>query len=406
MTTAPLPTHLDQVLRPGMRIFVSGSVNEPLALLEQLAGAPANLEFLQFPIGGLNRTDFTAVTADARMTTVFMTQDLRGADPQRLQFLPMGMRQYYDFVGSGVDLALVQVARDRDGHLRAGPNVDFLGALLDSNALVAAQLNTAIVAPAGAPLVPPKRLCALVSAGHRLPELPSAQVDSAAARIGGLVAELVRDGDCLQTGIGAIPAAILGALGDKQDLGWHGGLVDDGVLQLIANGNLNGAAKTIDPGVHITGMALCSAAGHSALATMPQVQFRGADYTHDASVIRQLDNFLSVNSAVQVDLSGQVNAEVVGGRQISGTGGSVDFMRAAKLSRGGRSIVALNATARGGSVSRIVPRVDHVTALRTDVDMVVTEFGVADLRNAPLGARQEALSAIAAPEFREALAGA
>ena len=119
--------------------------------------------------------------------------------------------------------------------------------------------------------------------------------------------------------------------------------------------------------------------------------------------MRQLPNFVSINSAVEIDLYGQVNAEFAGGRQISGTGGSVDFMRGAKASAGGRSIVAMNATARGGSVSRIVPTVDMVTALRTDVDMVVTEFGVARLQHLPNRARAEALIEIAAPQFRDEL---
>ena len=139
------------------------------------------------------------------------------------------------------------------------------------------------------------------------------------------------------------------------------------------------------------------------LADTPSVIFRGADYTHEVSIIRQLERFVSVNSAVEVDLFGQVNAEYAGGRQISGTGGSVDFMRAAKASKGGRSIVAMTATARGGTVSRIVPRVEMVTALRTDVDTVVTEFGVAEVKNLPTRARAEALISIAAPEFRDAL---
>jgi 4-hydroxybutyrate CoA-transferase len=139
------------------------------------------------------------------------------------------------------------------------------------------------------------------------------------------------------------------------------------------------------------------------LAQTPTVQFRGADYTHETSVIGQLSRFVSVNSAVEVDLYGQINAEVAGGRQISGTGGSVDFMRAARASAGGRSVVAMTATARGGTVSRIVPKVELVTALRTDVDVVVTEYGVARLRDAPVRARAEALIEIAAPQFRDEL---
>jgi 4-hydroxybutyrate CoA-transferase len=139
------------------------------------------------------------------------------------------------------------------------------------------------------------------------------------------------------------------------------------------------------------------------LAGAPEVVFRGANHTHEVSVIRQIDNFVSVNSAVEIDLYGQVNAEVVAGRQISGTGGSVDFMRGARASRGGRSIIAMTATARGGAVSRIVTSVNMVTALRTDVDMVVTEFGVACLDGYSVRERAQALAAIAAPEFRDAL---
>ena len=207
----------------------------------------------------------------------------------------------------------------------------------------------------------------------------------------------------MQTGIGAIPAAILNQLTDKNDLGMHGGLIDDGGMRLIQQGILNGVRKAIDTGTHVTGMALGSDDLMQWLATQRNVVFRGANHTHEVSVIRQLDGFVSVNSAVEVDLFGQVNSEMTGDRQISGTGGSVDFMRAAKASKDGRSIVAMNATARGGSVSRIVPKVEMVTALRTDVDTVVTEYGVAQIKDLPNAARAEAMIEIAAPQFRDQL---
>jgi len=139
------------------------------------------------------------------------------------------------------------------------------------------------------------------------------------------------------------------------------------------------------------------------LAHTPEVSFRGANYTHEVGIISQLPNFVSVNSAVEIDLYGQVNAEVAGGRQISGTGGSVDFMRGAKASANGKSIVAMNATAKAGTVSRIVSKVELVTALRTDVDIVVTEFGVAKIGSLPVDARAQALVEIAAPQFRDEL---
>ena len=396
------------ILRASDRVWISAASNEPAGLLTAWAAMasqlPEDLTFVQFPIGGMNRQDFTAWRDDLKQVTFFMTPDLRGADAKRLHFLPMHMRTVFDYLATQVDVAVTQVAYDADGVLRAGPNVDFLDAVLASSARVIAQLNPDIVAPPGGLRIAPERISALVEIGGRLPELPPPVLDEVSIKIGQHVAELIRDGDCLQTGIGAIPAAILQQLQHCSDLGMHGGLIDDGGQALIEAGNLTGARKEIDRGMHVAGMGLGSQAFYTWLGQRRDVVLRGANHTHEVSAIRQLSNFVSINSAVEIDLFGQVNAEVVGGRQISGTGGSVDFMRAAKSSKGGRSIVAMTATARGGELSRIVPQVSMVTALRTDVDIVVTEFGVARLANLPLQARKEALIAVADPRFRDQLA--
>jgi len=396
---------LSHYFAPGQRVFVAGSSNEPTALIEQLAAQalPPNLHFVQFPIGGYNNTDFTALHESAELTTFFMTGALKNAAPERMHFLPMQMRWVYDYLQKDIDVALLQVAKNRQGELCVGPNVDFVGAVLSNAKVVLAELNLAITAPAGCPRIDPQRIDCLIESHRPLATLPAPNIDAAAAQIGAHVASLIKDGDCLQTGIGAIPAAILKQLGDRNDLGMHGGLIDDGGMALIQAGNMTGRRKTIDVGLHVTGMALGSPELLEWLAQTPEVAFRGADHTHEVAAIRQLDNFVSINSAVEIDLYGQINAEFAGGRQISGTGGSVDFMRAAKSSKGGRSIVAMNATARGGSVSRIVPRVDMVTALRTDVDIVVTEYGIASLKHLPNSARARALIEVAAPEFRAGL---
>jgi 4-hydroxybutyrate CoA-transferase len=392
-------------LHPDQRIYVAGSSNEPTGLLRDLAASelPENLEFIQFPLPGLNQTDFTQFNDTASVTTFFMSSALAKGDAARVNYLPMQMRATYDYLAANVDVYLLQVAYDQDGRLRVGPNVDFHESVLAQNPTVIAQLNPSMVAPAGSPLMPPALIDVLIENDVSAPALAPATIDEAAQEIGRLVAGLIRDGDCLQTGIGAIPAAILNQLTDKNDLGMHGGLIDDGGMRLIQQGNLTGAQKAIDTGKHITGMALGSDDLMQWLATQRNVVFRGANHTHEVSAIRQLDGFVSVNSAVEVDLFGQVNAEMAGGRQISGTGGSVDFMRAAKASKDGRSIVAMNATARGGSVSRIVPKVEMVTALRTDVDTVVTEYGVAQIKDLPNAARAEAMIEIAAPQFRDQL---
>lgn len=334
-----------------------------------------------------------------------MTSVLReGFAAGRVQFIPMQMRAIYDYIARDkTDIALPQVARDVNGQLRFGPNVDYIAAALTSASKVVLQVNPSLIAPLKCPLVDMDAPYMQVEVASAKPIYPETPVDETSLKVGGLVATLIADGDCLPTGIGAVPAAILGDLQDRTDLGFHGGLVDDGVMKLIKNGNLTGACKAIDQELHVTGMALGSEALLDWITEESSLEFRSANYTHEVSVIRQLDNFVSVNSAVEVDLWDQVNAELIGGRQISGTGGSVDFMRAAKASEGGRSIVAMTATARKGQVSRIVLNVEMVTALRTDVDIVVTEFGVARLKDASLEDRAQQLIEIAHPSFRDQL---
>ena len=400
MSAAGVPA----LLRPGMSVWVGGGCNEPVALLEALRGQPdaaRGVTFTQFPLPGLNGFDFTDLHPEAELITFFMTPALAGS---RAKFLPMRMRAAFDHLRAArFDLAFIAVGRRADGSYAIGPNADFAAAVLETAGSVVAELRTGAPLPAGALPVAAARLDHIVASARRPTPMPRPAIDAAARRIGARVAGLVADGDCLQTGIGGIPAAVLQALTQKNDLGLHGGLIDDGGMALVVAGNVTGAAKTIDVGRHVTGMALGSGALHDWLAERGDVVFRGVDYTHDLDVLRRIDRFVSINSALQVDLFGQVNAEMAGGRQRSGVGGAVDFMRGAAASRGGRSIVALPATARGGGVSRIVPRVELVTASRTDVDCVVTEFGVAELAGKTADARRAALIAIAHPDFRAEL---
>ena len=394
-----------ELLKPGQRIWVAGSSNEPVGLLAMLAEAPLpeDLTFIQFPLPGMNEVDFTTLAPGARVETFFMSPALRRADPDRVDFVPMQMRAIHDYLSRNLDVAMVQAARDVNGVLRLGPNVDFAGAALAAAETVIVELNEAIVAPPGGMRLDESLVDCWVTTNRPLPVVASPVIDEAAAAIGALVAGLIRDGDCIQTGIGSVPAAILDALAEHNDLGLHGGLLDEGGMRLIEAGNVTGACKSVDTREHVTGMALGGDAFYHWLSGRHDVIFRSADYTHDAGVIRRLDNFVSINSAVEVDVYGQVNAEFAAGRQLSGTGGSVDFMRAARASKGGRSIIAMNATAREGSVSRIVPKVEMVTALRTDVDLVVTEFGVAELAGVSVRERARRLIGIAAPAFRDPL---
>lgn len=405
------PEDVLALLTPGATIYVGGSCAEPRGILDALTGMGLDvpdISYIQQPLGAVNQRDLSTLSPGASQRTFFMTPFLQdGLAVGRVEFVPMHMRTIFDHLqGSAIDVAILQGARDRNGELRFGPNVDYVDAVLESAKSIVIELNTSFTAPIGAPRIDPARIDLLVETEAARPTYPLSGSDDTSDKIGELIAGLIHDGDCLQTGIGAVPAAILKNLEDRNDLGFHGGLMDNGIMDLINQGVINGSRKTLDRHQHVLGMAL----GDDTLldwlandAAAENVVFRSADYTHEISVISQIDNFVSVNSAIEIDLMGQVNAEVAGGRQISGTGGSVDFMRSAKASRNGRSIVAMASTARGGSVSRIVPKVSTVTALRTDVDIVVTEYGVADLRHASLASRREQLIAVAHPDFRDQL---
>lgn len=396
-----------RLLEPGMNIYVAAYSGEPVTLLALLSRAATDvpgLTYIQQPLAATNTTDLSTLSPEATLKTFFMTPYLReGLREGRVEYVPMHMRSVYRYLATQrIDVALLQAARDRNGVLRYGPNVDFLDAVLENSRYVLVEENAGYIAPTGTREVDRARVDLLVPANSSPPYYQAGEPDEISSRIGEQIAALIHDGDCLQTGIGAVPAAVLANLRDRNDLGFHGGLIDESVMTLIANGNLTGKCKAIDSGRYTTGIALGSEKLFAWLAqeSGDEVLFRSANYTHDALVISQLDNFVSINSAIEIDLMGQVNAEVAGGKQISGTGGSVDFMRAARMSRGGRSIVAMSSTARSGSVSRIVPRVEVVTALRTDIDIVVTEYGVAELRNESLKTRAEKLIEIAHPDFR------
>jgi len=394
---------LRTIITSGDTLYVGGTTNEPVELLDQLTDVH-NLHYIQQPVAGINTLDLSFLGDHCTQESYFMTPALRdGVAANRVKFIPMQMRAIHDHIANkSIDVALLLAAKDINGELRYGLNNEYVNAALSSSNIVIVEVSEAFISPLGSQLVGDS--AHYFYASHTpASTFPTVTIDPVSETIGTLIAGLIQDGDCIQTGIGAVPAAMLASLHNKNDLGLHSGLIDDGVMKLIQAGNLNGRLKAIDQGKHITGMALGSLELITWLEQEPNVQFKPANYTHEVSVIQQLDNFVSINSAVEIDLYGQVNAEVINGKQISGTGGSVDFMRAAKSSKGGRSIVALSSTARKGSISRIVKKVEMVTALRTDVDIVVTEYGVAHLKSASLAERAEALIEIAHPDFRDQL---
>jgi 4-hydroxybutyrate CoA-transferase len=408
ITAARLP----ELLRPGMTVFVEGASGEPSPLLDALAAAPEasrGVNYVGCRIPGLNRIDLAAFHPEARLTSFFVFGDIaRSHAAGRVRFLPLhysGIWQY--LAGLPVDMALLQVSPpDADGMCSLGVSVHFVPAVLPQAKLVVAEVNQAMPRPPASYAIPYQRLDYVIATERPVLGVPLAAPTAETRTIAANVASLIGDGDTIQIGIGRLPAAVLEALGGHRDLGIHGGLVADQVADLHQAGVITGARKSQDRGRMVCTAAIGSERVYRWAADCPELELAPVSYTHDVRVLAGLDNFVAINSVLAVDLGGQANAEMLDGRQVSGTGGLVDFVRGARLSRGGRSILALPATAAGGAVSRIVPRLDAqdvVSCPRADADIVVTEHGIAQLRGSSLDERARALIGIAAPAFREAL---
>lgn len=400
------------LLRPGMTVFVAGATAEPREILEALSEEGeccAGVRFVSVSLPGINRTDFTALNRQAQSTAFFATPDNRQSIADgRTEFIPLQYSAIYDYLRHelSVDIALVQLPESQGDRLNLGISVDFLPSVLERAGMLIGEINIRQPAPGGAPGITQSRLDYAVRCDRPVPVIEAAEVDEAVSRIGRHIAELIQDGDCLQIGIGGIPGATMAALTERNDLGFHSGMITDGVMDLARSGNITGRKKTVDTELMVSGATLGSRELIEWAGRAPKLKIRPVGYTHDIDLLRRIDNFVSINAALEVDLFGQVNADMLAGRQISATGGSIDMMRGAALSRGGRSVIALKSTARGGSVSCIRPALSSgtaTTALRTDVDYVVTEFGACRIRHLPVMARAAALIEIAHPDFRDRL---
>jgi acyl-CoA hydrolase len=389
-------------LRPGARIFVHAGPSESLAFRTALQADPeraAGVTFVGVFITGVNDFDYAGLHPQARLASSFAPPRMRASvEAGRLDFTPL----HYSELGPWIraqrfDLAVLHCPPDRDGVFSFGLNADVAAA-----AASVARETAVIVNPrlpwtrCRAPL-PASGVALRIDGDGPLLSIPADRGDAASETIAGHVAAFVRDGDTIQTGIGRIPGAVLRKLATRRALKLYGGMLSDEVVDLAAGGALA-------PSPIITGQAIGSPVLHEFVRGADAV-FCPTDETHDARRLMAIDDFVAINSAVEVDLFGQVNGEMLGGRQISGVGGSGDFARAARRAKGGRSIIALPASARGAS--RIVPRIlGPVSQSRNDADIVITEHGVAEIRHAGLDARAERLIAIAAPEHRAALGDA
>jgi 4-hydroxybutyrate CoA-transferase len=402
--------------KPGMHIYIQGSASEPVTILEALKNMPEasnGIHYISNLVPGLNQLDFPSLHENATMTSFFLTRELKKSFlNEKVHFVPLHLTETYNYLEevATVDIAIIQVSPPNDwGYCSLGISADFVPAILNKAKLIIAEINDHMPCTYGEAPIHINKLDYIVETNHPLPEMPKAKYTSDMERIGKYVSSLIEDGDTLQFGIGAVPEAILSCLKEKKDLGIHSGLISDTVVDFIEAGVVTGKKKTLDQGKIVTGIAVGTKRLYDFVNGNPLVDFRPVCYTHSINMLKQIDNFVSINSAIEIDLFGQTNSETIRGVQFGGTGGQVDFIRGTRLSRNGRSIIGLLSTANEGKISRIVPVHESgtiVTTTRTDVHFVVTEHGIADLRNKSLQERAEILISIAAPQFREGLESA
>jgi 4-hydroxybutyrate CoA-transferase len=400
-------------VRSGDRVWVQQGAGAPASLLEALAARAGDVQGVEvchmLTLGRLAHLE-PGVAGHLRHNALFIGENARAAIAAgRADYTPVSLgdieRLFDDELR--IDVALVQTTPpDEHGFLSLGTGPDCTLTAARHARSVIVEMNDRMPRALGDTFLHVSQVDAMVEVSRRLPELDPPEPDPVQIRIAEHVAELVPDGATLQTGIGAIPNEVLARLGDRRDLGIHSELVGDGVVPLIEAGVITGARKTLHRGRVVAGIVLGSRVILDCVDDNPMFEFHPTSYVNDPFVIAQNDGMVAINSAIQVDLTGQVCADSIGLQPFSGVGGQLDFVRGAARSRGGQSIIALPSTANGGSVSRIVPTLDPgagVVTTRADVHRVVTEYGVARLRGRTLRERAEALISIAHPRFRDEL---
>jgi 4-hydroxybutyrate CoA-transferase len=401
------------LIRSGMNVFVQGAAATPTPLLEALA-ARTDLEGVTlYHLHTEGPAPCAEPNCEGRIRSVsfFTGPNVRRAiDEGRADFIPVFLSDIPALFTTGrirLDAALLQVSpSDRQGFCSLGTSVDAARAAADTAPLLIAEINAQMPRTHGLSHVPASRLTASVHTDRPLWEHAAEPENAVTARIGELVAGLIADGDTLQAGIGAIPNAVLSRLHDKHDLGIHTEMFSDRVVDLVKSGAVTNRRKRVFPNRTVTSFVAGTRRLFDFVDDNPQIEFLPCDITNDTNLLRKLDGLVAINSALQVDLSGQVCADSIGPRIFSGIGGQMDFIRGAAQSRGGKPVLAFPSTARDGKISRIVCQLTPgagVVTTRGHVHWVVTEYGAVNLHGLTLRQRGEALISIAHPDFRAEL---
>ena len=400
---------LAEFIRPGDRIIVAQATGEPVSLTEALVAQRAAIGHVSVFLGLCLSDSFRAEHADFIRFRSFgpMGRSRTLAQAGVLAIHPVHYGQVHRYIEDGqigCDIAFVQLTPPGpDGRHGFALINDYIRAAMARARVVLAEVNHRIpwVYAEGEPDM--ARVTAIVESARAPLTAPLVRPSAVDEAIGRNVARYIDDGAVLQIGMGAIPEAVARAIGDRRDLGFHSGMAGDYLVDLVESGVITNARKPFDTGVSVAAVLLGRDRLYPFVERNAAFRLRPVWHTHGGDLLR-LDRLVSVNSALEVDLTGQVGAEESGGVQVSAIGGQPDLVRAAHRSPGGHAIIALPSTARAGAASRIVGRLTGpVTTARSDVDVVITEHGVADLRGRDLEERARALRAIADPAHRDGL---
>jgi len=402
------------MIKSNSRVFVSGNAATPSPLLEALASRKNELENVELVhMLHLGSDPFLAPEMEGRFRrrSLFVgPADREAVNNGRADYVPISLHQVPWLFKRGVlplDYALVQVSPpDEFGFVSLGVEIIAARAAVENARRVIALVNPKMPRTLGDTFVHVSKFAAFVQVELTLPVLPRASFGEVEAKIGRYVADLIDDGCTLQLGIGAIPDAVLASLTGHRDLGVHTEMISDGVMEALEKGIVTGQRKSLLPGKVVGTFVLGSERLYRFVHNNPLFEMRPADWVNNPFNVARNDHMIAINSALEVDITGQVCADSIGVRIYSGFGGQLDFVRGAAASKGGKPIIALPSSSKNGTLSRIVPLLQTgagVVTTRADVHYVVTEYGVAELFGRSLRERAQNLISIAHPSFREDL---
>jgi len=408
------PEEALRCVQSGMRVYIHPGCAEPETLVDALIRrAPFVQDVEIVHMMTMGRADYVApeMTSHFRHNAVFIGGNVREAiNEGRADYTPVYLSEIEELFESGampLDVALIEVSPpDAHGFCSFGVGVDTTLTAAKCARYVVAQVNDQMPRTYGDSFIHVNQIDAVVESSRPLCAMVKHEITEMHTAIAHNVAGLIEDGSVLQTGIGGIPDAVLPFLMDRKDLGIHSELVSDGVIPLIESGIITGARKNFKPRKIILGFAIGSKKLFDFVDNNPIFEFHPTAYTNDPAFIARNDKMVAINSALQIDLTGQVCSDSIGTRFYSGIGGQVDFLRGASRSKGGKPIIALSSTAKNGSISRIVPTLTTgagVVTSRGLIRYVVTEYGVAYLHGKSIRERAKALIEISHPKFREEL---